>query len=58
MTDVVPTICYLMDWPVPAQCEGNVLYQALENPNVPSDRIARLKESLLKLEEQLSKGSH
>ena len=30
LVDVVPTICHLMDLPVPAQCEGAVLYQALE----------------------------
>ena len=28
--DLVPTLCYLSGLPVPAQCEGAVLYQALE----------------------------
>lgn len=28
--DVVPTICYLTGWPVPAQAEGGVIYQGLE----------------------------
>lgn len=32
--DLVPTICYLTGWPVPAQAEGAVIYQALEDPNV------------------------
>ena len=27
--DVVPTICWLTGWPIPAQTEGAVLYQAL-----------------------------
>jgi predicted AlkP superfamily phosphohydrolase/phosphomutase len=36
LVDIVPTICYLMNWPVPAQTEGGVLYQALENPNSAS----------------------
>jgi predicted AlkP superfamily phosphohydrolase/phosphomutase len=36
LVDIVPTICYLMNWPVPAQVEGGVLYQALENPNSTS----------------------
>ena len=31
--DLVPTICYLTGWPVPAQAEGAVIYQAMENPN-------------------------
>jgi len=33
LTDIVPTICYLCRWPVPAQAEGSVIYQALANPN-------------------------
>jgi len=32
--DLVPTICYLTGWPVPAQAEGAVIYQAMEDPNV------------------------
>ena len=31
--DLVPTLCYLAGLPVPAQCEGAVLYQALEKPD-------------------------
>ena len=31
--DLVPTICYLTGWPVPAQAEGAVIYQAMEDPN-------------------------
>jgi predicted AlkP superfamily phosphohydrolase/phosphomutase len=34
LTDVVPTICYLSCWPVPADTEGSVIYQALANPNM------------------------
>ena len=33
ITDMVPTICYLMNWPVPAQAEGAVLYQIFKDPN-------------------------
>ena len=32
--DMVPTICYLTGWPVPAQAEGAVIYQAMEDPNL------------------------
>jgi hypothetical protein len=38
LTDVVPTICHLAEWPVPAQAEGAVIYQAL------SDRDAKYRE--------------
>ena len=31
LVDVVPTVCHLMELPVPAQCEGAVLYQVLES---------------------------
>ena len=56
LTDVVPTICYIMNWPVPAQTEGNILFQALENPNLASDRLKNLRESLVKMEEALTRG--
>ncbi|MCL4466521.1 MAG: alkaline phosphatase family protein [Chloroflexi bacterium] len=29
LVDVVPTVCRLAAWPVPEQCEGGVIYQAL-----------------------------
>lgn len=32
--DLVPTICYLTGWPVPAQVEGAVIYQAMVGPNL------------------------
>jgi len=31
--DLVPTICYLNGWPMPANADGAVIYQALENPD-------------------------
>lgn len=31
--DMVPTICYLTGWPIPAQAEGAVIYQALQDPD-------------------------
>jgi hypothetical protein len=33
LTDIVPTLCYLNQWPVPAETEGSVLYQALDFPD-------------------------
>jgi predicted AlkP superfamily phosphohydrolase/phosphomutase len=57
LTDIVPTICYLMNWPVPGTVEGNILYQALKNPNLATERIMKLKESLAKMEQTLTQGS-
>ncbi len=33
LEDVVPTLCYLAEISVPAECEGGILYQALEDPD-------------------------
>lgn len=33
IVDLVPTLCYGAELPVPIQCEGSVLYQIFDNPN-------------------------
>jgi predicted AlkP superfamily phosphohydrolase/phosphomutase len=33
LVDIVPTICYMLDLPLPEQAEGAVIYQALNDPN-------------------------
>lgn len=33
LIDIVPTICYLMDLPVPLTVDGAVLYQVFQDPN-------------------------
>ena len=33
LADIAPTICYLAELPVPAECEGGIIYQALEDPD-------------------------
>ena len=50
LTDIVPTICYLTGFPVPAQAEGAVLYQALAEPDLPGAAEARLRKELAKLD--------
>jgi hypothetical protein len=56
LTDIVPTICYLMDWQIPAQAEGAVLYQALERPNFKNEQINKLKDGLANMEKALQSG--
>jgi hypothetical protein len=34
LEDVVPTLCYLGELSIPAECEGGVIYQALEDPDM------------------------
>ena len=33
VVDVAPTLCYLLGWPMPANVEGGIVYEALEDPN-------------------------
>jgi predicted AlkP superfamily phosphohydrolase/phosphomutase len=56
LIDIVPTVCYLMDIPVPAQAEGAVLYQIFKNPNYKSEEIAKLKAGLARMEVALQRG--
>lgn len=57
LTDVVPTICHLMDWPVPQHVEGAVIYQAFRDPNFKRVEIAKLTEGLARMEAALSRRS-
>lgn len=50
LTDLVPTLCYLMDWPVPNQTEGSVMYQAFEDPNFQTKEIQQMKNDLAQTE--------
>jgi predicted AlkP superfamily phosphohydrolase/phosphomutase len=56
LTDIVPTICHMMNWPVPAQTEGNVLFQVMQNPDFASEELTKMRNALAKMEETLSKG--
>ena len=50
LTDIVPTVCYLTGFPVPAQAEGAVLYQALTDPDLSGAAEARLRREMAKLD--------
>jgi len=54
ITDLVPTICYLMDLPLPDHAEGAVIYQAFEDPDFKQKEIRELKDKLAELESQLA----
>lgn len=43
LKDLVPTVCHLMELPVPADCEGAVVYQALDDPDAPLKERMRLQ---------------
>ena len=56
LIDIVPTVCYLMELPLPAQAEGAVLYQAFRDPDFRVKEIARLKGGLARMETALERG--
>ena len=49
LTDIVPTICFLTDFPIPEHAEGAVLYQALENPDQRIRELETLKKNYARL---------
>jgi hypothetical protein len=57
LPDLVPTLCHLMDWPVPETAEGAVIYQALKDPDLKAKEMAKLKESLARMEAALNRES-
>jgi predicted AlkP superfamily phosphohydrolase/phosphomutase len=46
LVDLVPTICYLAELPIPRDCEGAILYQALVNPEAKINELDRLRKQL------------
>ena len=53
LTDIVPTVCYLMNWPVPKDVEGAIVYQLFENPHFRTDEIERTRKRLAEMNETL-----
>jgi len=55
LTDLVPTICYIMDWPVPEQSEGAIVYQALKDPNFKMKEINKLEDGISRMQTALAR---
>ncbi len=49
LTDIVPTICYLTELPLPKNTEGAILYQAFQDPNFKLKEIRDLRENYEKI---------
>ncbi len=43
VVDIAPTLCYLLGLPMPANVEGGVVYEALEDPNWHLTRLGELE---------------
>jgi hypothetical protein len=55
--DVVATLCYVADLPVPADCMGAILYQALKDPNMKMKEVTKLKEAIGRMEVALQRDT-
>jgi len=55
--DVLPTIAYVADLPVPADCTGAVIYQALKDPDMKAKEIQKLREALGRMEAALQRDN-
>jgi predicted AlkP superfamily phosphohydrolase/phosphomutase len=56
LVDIVPTICYLMGLPLPAQAEGGIIYQVFKDPNFLPQELDKLKAGLARMETALQRG--
>jgi predicted AlkP superfamily phosphohydrolase/phosphomutase len=55
LTDIVPTVCYLMELPIPKDAEGAVIYQALEDPDSKIRELKELRKRCEELKEKYEK---
>ena len=55
LTDIVPTICHLAEVPVPAQCEGSIIYQALEDPDGQLKELQSLRRNVERLKRMVER---
>ena len=55
LVDIVPTICHLAELPVPAQCEGAILYQALEDPDAQAKELQSLRRNVERLKRMVER---
>ena len=55
LQDIVPTICYLSDLPMPENVDGAVVWQVLKDPNMKQKEVAKLKDGLARMEAALSR---
>ena len=56
LIDLVPTICYLMDWPMPSTVDGAVLFQVYKDPDLKIKESKKLKDGLARMETALQRG--
>jgi len=55
--DIVPTVAYIADLPLPDDTTGAVLYQVLKETNLKLNEFLKLKEALARMETALQRDS-
>lgn len=55
LTDIVPTLCHLLDLPVPENTEGAIIYQAFEDPNMKFREFDTLRKTYARLKNAVDK---
>ncbi|MHB1417575.1 MAG: alkaline phosphatase family protein, partial [Chloroflexota bacterium] len=55
LADIVPTICYLTELPLPQQTEGSILYQALEDPDARAKELQSLRRNVERLKRMVER---
>ncbi|MHB1132745.1 MAG: alkaline phosphatase family protein [Chloroflexota bacterium] len=55
LADITPTICHLTELPIPAQAEGSILYQALEDPDAQVKEIQSLRRNVDRLKRMVER---
>jgi len=55
--DIIPTVAYIADLPLPDDTTGAVLYQVLKETNLKLNEFLKLKEALTRMEAALQRDS-
>jgi predicted AlkP superfamily phosphohydrolase/phosphomutase len=58
LLDIVPTICFAMDLPVPKNCEGAIIYQIFEDPDFKRKEFEKIKENYERLKKAIETERH
>jgi len=53
LVDIVPTICFSMDLPVPKDCEGAIIYQIFKDPDFKRKEKEKIKDNYQKIKKAI-----
>ena len=56
LADLAPTICYLAELPIPADCEGGIVYQAVADPDAKLFELQDVRRNYERLRRSTGRG--